>query len=568
MKKMCLPGKKKFYMLPVCLLTLFTATVTRAQTPVLFFNPVISSGLVSPLDIVNAGDGTNRMFIVQQNGIIRYARGSVLNDTIFLNISRVISSGGERGLLSMAFHPQYKTNGYFFVYYTNLSGNPTIARYQVSANPNKADSLTRQVLLSVPHTEFANHNGGKLNFGSDGNLYTAFGDGGSAGDPHFNSQKGDTLLGKMIRINVDNFSAPPYYSIPNGNPYTTPGDNIRDEVWAFGLRNPFRWSFDRVTHDMWIGDVGQDRREEINFRPAASTGGVNYGWRCYEGNSSYNDSGCLAALNYVFPIFDYDHTAAGGPSVTGGIVYRGTAFPLLYGWYVCIDFYSRNGWLIHPNGASWNVKKQTGLPLNVAGFGEDENGELYAISLAGILYQVQANTVLALKLESFSAAAKNGSHEIKWKTVFEQNLQYFEIEFSNDGSNFLSAGKVAATNTGNVADYQFNHRTTGSGKIFYRLKMVDNTGRAEYSNVLVLDDKENLVLIAPTVIQNNRVTIQSNIPFSSVQVIDMNGRILKNKSLSQVTGMIYVDVAGLSKGVYTVRLLGNGPGVYRKIVIQ
>ncbi len=556
-------------MLLVCLLTIFTATSVRAQTPVLFYNPVISAGLTTPLDIVNAGDGSNRMFIVQQNGIIRYARESVLNDTIFLNISNLISSGGERGLLSIAFHPRYKTNGYFFVYYTNTAGNPTIARYQVSSDPNKADALTGSVLLSVPHTEFSNHNGGKLNFGADGNLYAAFGDGGSGGDPHFNAQNGDTLLGKMIRINVDDFTAPPpYYSIPAGNPYTIPEDNIRDEIWALGLRNPFRWSFDRLTHDMWIGDVGQDKIEEVDFRPASSTGGVNYGWRCYEGNSSYNDSGCLAASNYVAPVFNYDHSAAGGTSITGGMVYRGTTYPLLYGWYVCIDFYSRNGWLIHQNGASWNVQKQTGLPVNIAGFGEDENGEMYAISLAGILYRVQASSALALKLTSFSASSKNGLYEIKWKTVSEQDLQYFEIEFSSDGSNFQTIGKVAATNTGNPANYQFNYRTSGPGKIFYRLKMVDNTGKVEYSNILNLQDKENMVLIAPTLIQNNRIAIQLNTPFSSVQVIDMNGRILKNKSLSQVTGILYVDVAGFSKGVYIVRLLGNGTDVYRKIVIQ
>ncbi len=568
MKQVHLPAKKHFFRALIYCTALFIATLVHAQTPVLVFNPVISTGLTTPIDIVSANDGTNRMFIAQQNGIIRYARGAVLSDTIFLDISTVISSGGERGLLSMAFHPQYKTNGYFFVYYTNPSGNVTLARYQVSADPNKADPLTSQVLISVPHTEFANHNGGKLNFGADGNLYLGYGDGGSGGDPHFNSQKGDTLLGKMIRINVNNFAVPPYYSIPAGNPFTTPGDNIRDEIWAFGLRNPFRWSFDRLTNDMWIGDVGQDRREEVDFRAASTTGGVNYGWRCYEGNSIYNDSGCVAASNYLFPVFDYDHTAAGGPSITGGMVYRGTDYPALYGWYVCIDFYSRNGWLIHPNGASWNVQKQTGLPVNVAGFGEDENGELYAISLAGILYRVQSPTVLALKLESFSAAPKNGLLEIKWKTVSETNLQYFEIEYSTDGRNFMPIGKVAATNTGNPANYQFNHQVPGTGKMFYRLKMVDNVGKAEYSAILNLEDDRNLVLIAPTLIQNNRIAIQLNASFNSVQVIDMNGRILKNKNLSQVTGIIYVEVAGLASGVYTVRLLGNGTGVYRKIVIQ
>lgn len=312
-----------------------------SQTPTLFFNPVISTGLTTPVDIVNAGDGSNRLFVVEQGGSIKYIRNGALKDTIFLNISNLISTGGERGLLSMAFHPAYETNGYFFVYYTNTLGDITLARYRVSVDPNIADPLSGQVLLTIPHRTYQNHNGGKLNFGSDGNLYFATGDGGSADDPHFIAQKGDTLLGKMLRINVDNFAtSSPFYIIPSDNPYTADDDNIKNEIWAFGLRNPFRWSFDRLTNDMWIGDVGQNRREEINFRPAGSTGGINYGWRCYEGNLVLNDSGCLAASNYVFPIFNYDRTNQnGGRSVTGGIVYRGNNYPDLMGWYVCIDFF-------------------------------------------------------------------------------------------------------------------------------------------------------------------------------------------------------------------------------------
>ena len=564
-----LTKEKKYPFLVFFLLVIFLSGSSRAQTPVLFFNPIISSGLNSSLDIVNAGDGTNRLFVVQRDGKIKFLIGSVLIDAIFLDIGNLISAGNERGLLSMAFHPQYKTNGYFFVYYTNLQGTLTLARYKVSSDPDLADPLSGRVLLTVPHTEFANHNGGKLNFGADGNLYLAFGDGGSGGDPHFNSQNGDTLLGKMIRINVDNFAtAPPFYLIPTGNPYTTPGDNIKDEIWALGLRNPFRWSFDRLTHDMWIGDVGQNRREEINFRPAASTGGVNYGWRCYEGNLSYNDSGCLAASNYILPVFDYDRTATGGVTVTGGMVYRGAAYPLLYGWYVCIDFASTNGWLIHPDGSNWTIKRQGGLPANIAGFGEDENGELYAVSLSGIVYQVQATTVLPLKLQSFSAAIKEGEHQLRWQTASEQNLQRFEIEISTDGISFKTIGQIPATNMQRPMSYQFDYRLPGTGKMFYRLKIVDNAGKAEYSNILKLEDNTNLLLIAPTLIQNNRMSIQLNKPFSSLQVIDMNGRILKTRSLDQTIGMIYLDVTGLSKGVYTIRLIGNGSALFKKVVIQ
>lgn len=202
----------------------------------------------------------------------------------------------------------------------------------------------------------------------------------------------------MIRINVDNFATTaPFYNIPADNPFIADNDNIRNEIWALGLRNPFRFSFDRLTNDLWIGDVGQSAREEVNFRAAPNTGGANFGWRCHEGNLVYRDSGCLSPANYVFPIFDYDRTNAnGGRSITGGIVYRGSAYPQLYGWYICIDFYSTNGWLIKPNGSGgWTVTKQPGLPVGIAGFGEDENGELFAASaIDGTISQVVTSGVL------------------------------------------------------------------------------------------------------------------------------------------------------------------------------
>lgn len=551
-----------------CFFILLFSDFISAQTPVLSFTPLISAGLSTPLDIVNAADGSNRLFIAQQDGRIRYARGSALADTIFLDISKIIATGGERGLLSIAFHPQYQTNGYLFVYYTNTAGNLTLARYQVSSDPNKADSLTAQVLLTVPHTEFSNHNGGKLNFGADGNLYLSIGDGGSGGDPHFNSQNGDTLLGKMIRINVDNFSAAPFYQIPADNPYTTPGDGVKDEIWAMGLRNPFRWSFDRLTHDMWIGDVGQGAREEINFRTAGSTGGINYGWRCYEGNLSYNDSGCQAASNYIFPVFEYDRTATGGTSVTGGMVYRGTDYPALYGWYVCIDFFSTNGWIIRPAGNSWTVQRQGGLPTNIAGFGESENGEMYAVSLSGVVYQIQTPTVLPLRLESFSAQEENGSHLLSWKTATAQQAKYFEVEYSIDGVSFRTIGKVASNNSPDASTYTFNNRVPGSGKAFYRLKMVDMFGKIEYSSILNLNSTLNSVLVSPTLIENGRVSIQLNAPFRNLQLFDMNGRVVISKQLDQAAGIIYLDVARYAKGVYNIRLTGDGSIVNRKIVIR
>ena len=236
---------------------LFSASIFAQPVPVLVYSPVVTSGLSSPVDVVNAGDGSNRLFVVQQGGQVRIVSGGALLPGNFLDIPDSISGGGERGLLSIAFHPNYESNRYFFVYYTNTAGDLRITRFQTQAgNPNAADESTGVVILTIPHPTYSNHNGGKLNFGADGHLYFATGDGGSGGDPDNNSQNGNSLLGKMIRINVDNFTTPPYYTIPADNPYVT-NPSVRDEIFAMGLRNPWRWSFDKETNDMWIADVGQ-----------------------------------------------------------------------------------------------------------------------------------------------------------------------------------------------------------------------------------------------------------------------------------------------------------------------
>ena len=346
-----------------------------AGNPRLIFTPFIS-GLSSPLDIVNPGDGSNRLFIVQRGGAIRIYDGGLL-PTPFINLQDTVLENGEQGLLSMAFHPDYENNGYFFVYYTDKEGDVTLARYQRSsaliANPNSEVVLLELPKPGTPY--FANHNGGKIAFGTDGYLYVSIGDGGGSGDPFNNAQNGNSLFGKMLRLNVNNFAVAPYYSVPADNPYV--GDpNVLDEIWALGLRNPWRWSFDRLTGDMWIADVGQGSWEEVNFRAANATGGINYGWRCYEGSNPYNTSGCAPISSYIAPIFQYPHNnATGGYSVTGGYVYRGTGSPLLTGWYVMADYISGNVWKIHPDGAGgWTVFQQSGLSGNIAGFGEGEDG--------------------------------------------------------------------------------------------------------------------------------------------------------------------------------------------------
>ena len=534
--------------------------------PVVTFNPLISSGLSAPVDIVSANDGTNRMFIVEQGGTVKIMSNGTVSAANFLDISSIIGSGGERGLLSMAFHPQYSTNGYFFVYYTNPSGDVTVAQYHVSAaNPNQADAASGKVLIAVTHREFANHNGGKLNFGADGNLYFALGDGGSGGDPHSNAQNGTVYLGKMLRINVDNFTTPPYYTIPADNPYVTDA-SVADEIWALGLRNPFRWSFDRLTHDMWIGDVGQDLWEEVDFRPAGSTGGVNYGWRCREANHAY-DNACAGNSGFTSPVFEYGHNAAGGISITGGMVYRGTDYPALYGWYICVDYGTGNGWLIKPDGSGgFTTTAQTGLPASVVGFGENEAGELYAVGVNGRVYRVQSQSTLPVKLQAFQVAAKNGRHQLSWTIAAGQDVAGFEIEYSSDGSSFQQLGKVTASGS---ANYQLSYAVPPGNQAFYRLKIVDKNGATSYSPVVkmaITDD--DAVQIAPTLIRNGQLTIKLSRTFNSMQIIDANGQVVKRRAVDATTGTINTDLSGLPKGLYIVKITGSNRDVTRRIIIQ
>ncbi|MBI1191773.1 MAG: cadherin [Bacteroidetes bacterium] len=348
-----------------------------------------ASGLSEPVDITNAGD--DRLFIVEKRGAIQIlnARGAKI-PTPFLDIDPQVSTGSERGLLGMAFHPEYATNGYFYVNYTNNAGNTVISRFTRSAlNPNVADPASEVILLTVTQP-FSNHNAGDLNFGPDGYLYIALGDGGSFGDPGNRSQTKTNLLGKVLRIDVDSGSP---YGIPADNPFV--GDpTYAPEIWALGVRNPWRCSFDALTGDYWIADVGQDDWEEVNVQPASSTGGENYGWRCYEGDEPYNLSGCSSIGTYDFPVFVYPHNfTTGGISITGGYVYRGIGNPSLYGKYLFCDYLSGNWWALEDNGSGGYIITPYGnVQSLISTFGEDAENELYAANLStGQIYKIVEN---------------------------------------------------------------------------------------------------------------------------------------------------------------------------------
>ncbi|MDZ7743261.1 MAG: PQQ-dependent sugar dehydrogenase [Bacteroidota bacterium] len=344
-----------------------------------------ATGFDQPLGIVHAGD--SRLFVVEQSGYIRILEedGNVLPDP-FLNISERVKSGGEQGLLGLAFHPDYTTNGYFYVNYTDHDNNTHIARFSVSeTNPDQADASSEFNILTLDQP-YANHNGGNIAFGPDGYLYIGTGDGGSGGDPGNRAQDSLNLLGKMLRIDIN-----------NGDPYTIPEDNpfisvsgVREEIWAFGLRNPWRYSFDSQTGDLWIADVGQNQYEEVNLQPAASPGGENYGWRCYEGNHAYNTSGCASSSVYTFPVHEYSHDATGGCSVTGGYVYRGGEFPAMQGYYFFSDYCNDKIWSLHELSGEWVVTQHGQYSgNNFSTFGEAANGKLYVAGLSsGTIYEI------------------------------------------------------------------------------------------------------------------------------------------------------------------------------------
>ncbi|MGW8142917.1 MAG: PQQ-dependent sugar dehydrogenase [Anaerolineales bacterium] len=375
---------------------------------------LVVGGLELPVQITNAGDGSQRLFAVEQRGRIRI----ILNNTIqstFLDISdRVrspLSGGGtEEGLLSVAFPPSFgATKSHFYVYYTRKNGDNRVSRFSLSSNPNLADANSEQVILELPHPTYENHNGGQIAFGPDGYLYIGTGDGGGGGDPNQNAQNPGVLQGKILRIDVEfvrhqSSSAVEYIYLPlipnnsafppAGQAYRIPADNpylgvtgYRGEIWALGLRNPWRFSFDRSTGDLYIGDVGQSTWEEVNFQPAVSPGGENYGWNIMEGEDCYNSGTCNSS-GLVLPVFTYP-THVDGCSVAGGYVYRGSNYPGLQGIYILGDYCSGRIWGLQKSGNIWTNQLLLDSPHSISSFGEDESGELFLADRdSGSIYHI------------------------------------------------------------------------------------------------------------------------------------------------------------------------------------
>jgi glucose/arabinose dehydrogenase len=381
---------QKLKLLLVILIGYHSSGLAQIQLQEAFPNLVFTD----PIDLQYAKDGTNRLFVVEQNGIIKLFQNSSSASSVkvFLDITdRVSHASTEMGLLGLAFHPDYKNNGYFYVNYTVSSPSiiTRISRFQVSnTNPDSADKNSELILLTQDQP-YTNHKGGQTTFGPDGYLYFGLGDGGSGGDPYNNAQNKSVLLGKILRIDVNSTQGSLNYDIPPTNPFKGNTQGWKEEIYAYGLRNPWRFSFDPATGWLWCGDVGQDLWEEID----TIQNGKNYGWRCYEGFHPYDTTGCNDT-NYISPIFNYDHSG-GNCAIIGGFVYRGQNVPELTGKYIYADYCSQNFWSLQYDSTAPPINtllftSPYGQPL---AFATDKNQELYSLTSDGKIYKFKPTTI-------------------------------------------------------------------------------------------------------------------------------------------------------------------------------
>ncbi len=406
-------------------LLLFTSTIVFPQDVSI---ELFKDGFNDPLNLQHAND--DRLFVVEQGGSIKIiqANGTV-NTTPFLNISSQVSNGNVQGLLGLAFHPEYATNGYFFVNYTKTNGDTQVSRFSVDpANADLANPNSELPIISYAQP-FVNHNGGNMAFGPDGYLYISSGDGGSGGDPGNRAQNRLLLLGKILRLNVNNSTVTNPYEIPADNPFVGNPDAL-DEIWAYGLRNPWRFSFDLTDNNLWIADVGQLNIEEINRVPV-SDAGLNYGWRCFEGTQVYQNQNCPPIQDLTFPIAEY-HTS-GNCSITGGYVYRGTEYSDIAGFYFFANYCSG---LIGTVDNAGTIIDHGDFSGNWVSFGEDINKNLYIIDLGGSIYKVKGGVLAGTEnfsVENELAIYPNPTSQnvtFSLKNNFLKTIQLYDIRGS------------------------------------------------------------------------------------------------------------------------------------------
>ena len=535
----------------------------QAQTPPSLTITQFATGFSIPVGIEHCGD--SRLFIVQQRGLIKILNANgTTNSAAFLDIASLVSSSGnERGLLGLAFHPDYANNGYFYVNYTRSSDGATrISRFSVNpSDPNDALENSEVNLLTITQP-YSNHNGGQIRFGPDGYLYIGMGDGGSAGDPQENGQDPLELLAKMLRIDVDGGSP---YSIPQSNPYYGL-TNPKPEIWAMGMRNPWRFSFDLCTGDMWIGDVGQDEYEEIDFEPAGDEGGHNYGWDCYEGNHVYESTGCGQQSGYTFPVYEYQHSNPNGCSITGGFVYRGGIYGAMYGWYLFTDYCSGRIWGTYPNGSGGFTTSvlttNNTITNNLSTFGEDYRGELYLAGQSnGRIYKITVSTCLP------SAAICGGDIEICQNETAELTAIFGE---------------------GNTYQWQLNGNDIDGATSSTYSTTVPGTYTVVVTNGSLCSDESNAVVVSLCTSIDDAVAGVLNLyPNPAVNVLNIEfylqekaevvitiynttGQLVKSESKLFESGQnkLQTDIAELTNGVYVAEIKREYGKTQKRFVVS
>ena len=534
------------------LLILFTCYSANAQLSLTL--DVFASGFSSPIGIYNAGGSNPLLYVVERSGYIRIIEpGGTVIAQPFLDIDNlVIPTGGnsEQGLLGLAFHPDFVVNGYFFVHYTNNSGNSQISRFSTTLNPDVADVNSEKSIMLIDQP-FGNHNGGDLAFGPDGYLYIGMGDGGSGSDPLNSGQDPESLLGKMLRIDIDTDDNTPY-AIPPDNPFVEDASTL-DEIWALGLRNPWRFSFDRLTGDLWMADVGQNAWEEIDFQPASSTGGENYGWRCYEGDATHITGGCPDASTFVPPVFDYNHNGFTHCSVTGGYVYRGCENADMTGNYFYADFCSGRFSMLSPigNGQFANTHIQTFGGHVISAFGEDISGELYVARFNnGTIYKLRSNnstTIGDLFMSGNTLTAQQGFTTYQWYL----NGELIPGATSNVYEATQSGSYTVVVTNGSNCEFESNPLDFVLSNTFETAKI-----RSLRINPNPFSDRVAIIVAFNEATEYN------------LSIHDLSGKKITEQTIlgSSSEQIVQFDLADVSSGVYLLKIENEHGQMSRKLV--